>query len=335
MGCVSYTLRFFPDGTLSSSAMKRAEIAARVELEPISELFKKVGWIASIGASGTVRAIRKIVNENGWCEHGISRSALKKLVKAIGEAPHINELSIKGLAPERAPVLPGGVAILYGIFKELGIDEMDVSDGALREGLIHELIGRINHEDVRGRSVTNLAKRYHVDLEQSSRIEQTARHCINEVAEAWNLDSYEATDWLIWASQLHEIGLNVAHSHYHKHGAYIAQNADLSGFTQREQYLLSTLIRTHRRKLPVALLKDLEKTATQFMTAQIVLFRLCVLLHRSRSIIPLPAFTLVAQEKSLQLNFPQGWFDEHPLTRADLEQEVEFLKAIDYKLTFE
>ena len=335
MGCVSHTLRFFPTGALSSTAMKKAEIAARVELEPISGLFKRVGWTATIGASGTVRSIRKIVNENGWCEHGISRSALKKLVKLIGEASHINELNIKGMAPERAPVLPGGVAILYGIFKELEIDHMDVSDGALREGLLHEVIGRITHEDVRGRSVTNLAKRYHVDLEQSSRIEQTARYCINQVADSLNLDSYDATDWLIWASQLHEIGLNVAHSHYHKHGAYIAQNADLSGFTQREQYLLSILIRTHRRKLPQAVIKELEKPATQFITGLIVLFRLCVLLHRSRSLKPLPEFTLTAQEKSVQLSFPQGWFDEHPLTRADVEQEVDFLKAIDYQMTFE
>ena len=334
MGCVTMTQRFFPNGHITPEAMKKAEIAARVELEPVVSIFKDAGWNTSIGASGTVRTIEKIVCESGWSTHGISRSGLKKLVKNISAAKHISELNIKGLTPERAPVLPGGAAILNGLFKGLGIEHMDVSDGALREGLLHDLLGRIHHEDVRSRSVTNLAKRYHVDLAQSARIEQTVQHCVDQVADAWQLDSYEITQWLTWAAQLHEIGLNVAHSHYHKHGAYIIENADLSGFTRREQQFLSLLVRAHRRKLPVALFKLLPQEKSQLMMPLAVIFRLGVLLHRSRTTNSLPAFSLQASKNALALQFPEHWLEQHPLTQADLEQEATWLRGMEFELTF-
>jgi exopolyphosphatase/guanosine-5'-triphosphate,3'-diphosphate pyrophosphatase len=334
MGCVTMTQQFFPNGHVSPEAMKKAEIAARVELEPITSIFKQAGWNITIGASGTVRAIEKCVRESGWSEHGISRSGLKKLIKSIGAANHVSELNIKGLAPERAPVLPGGAAILYGLFKALGIEHMEVSNGALREGLLHDLLGRIHHEDVRSRSVLNLAKRYHVDLKQSSRIEHTAQYCVNQIADAWQLDSYEAVQWLMWAAQLHETGLNIAHSHYHKHGAYIIENADLSGFTRQEQYFLSLLVRAHRRKLSVALFKSLPGKKSQLMIQLAVIFRLCVLLHRSRTHKPLPEFTLQATKHTLALQFPQDWLEGHPLTQADLEQEAAWLRSLEFELTF-
>lgn len=334
MGCVSMTQRFFPNGHITGEAMKKAEIAARVELEPIVAIFKHVGWNTAIGASGTVRSIEKTVCESGWSKHGISRSGLKKLVKSISAVQHVSELNIKGLTAERAPVFPGGVAILYGLFKALGIEHMEVSDGALREGLLHDLLGRIHHEDVRGRSVLNLAKRYHVDMQQASRIEHTMRYCIDQIADAWQLDNYESTQWLSWAAQLHEIGLNVAHSHYHKHGAYIIENADLSGFTREEQSLLALLIHAHRRKLPLTLIKALPKQKSQLMMQLTFIFRLCVLLHRSRTSKPLPKFTLRATKNSLALQFPEQWLERHPLTQADLEQEAAWLRAMEFELTF-
>ena len=335
MGCVTMSQEFFPKGHITEKAMKKAEIAARQELEPIVELFKKSGWEKAIGASGTIKAINKVTTESGWCDHGITLEALKKLVNAINETTHIDLLKLKGLAPERAPVFPGGVAILYGLFKELKIQQMEVSDSALREGLLYELMGRIHQEDVRSRSALNLAKRYNADMEQASRVEHTARYCVEQVAETWKLDAYAAIQWLTWAAHLHEVGLNIAHNNHHKHGAYITENADLFGYTYQEQQLLATLIRLQRRKLPQNLNKILPKPKFAPAMQLIILFRLAVLLHRSRSNTPLPKFNLKAKKNKLKLEFPENWLEDHPLTLADLEQEASYLSSIEYEMSFQ
>lgn len=334
MGCVSMTLRFFPNGAITPQAMRKAEIAARVELEPISSLFRQVGWDKAVGASGTVRAVRNVVQANGWCKEGISIAALKKLVNELKSAGHIDKVKLKGLSDERRPVFVGGTAVLYGLFKALKIEQMHVSDGALREGLLHDLLGRVHHEDVRGGSVLSLAKRFQVDLNQAARIEETLKHGLAQVADSWNLDSYQDGQWLSWASQLHELGLSIAHSHYHKHGAYMIENADLSGFSRQELAVLAILIRSHRRKFPTTAFKELPEQWVLRAQRLSLLFRICVLMHRSRGTEPLPKFDIKANKKSIKLQFPNGWLENHSLTRADLEQEATYLSSVDISLEF-
>jgi exopolyphosphatase/guanosine-5'-triphosphate,3'-diphosphate pyrophosphatase len=334
MGCVSMTMRFFSNGMISAQALRKAEIAARVELEPITTVFRQVGWDQAIGASGTVRAVRNVVQANGWCDEGITFKAMKKLVSAIKNMDHMDRLSLKGLSDERRPVFVGGVIVLYAIFKALKIEFLQVSDRALREGLLHDLLGRIHHEDVRGRSVLALAKRFQVDLGQAARIEDTVKHCLAQVAPVWKLDNYEDGQWLSWAAQLHELGLSIAHSHYHKHGAYVAQNADLPGFSQQEKQVLAVLIRSHRRKFPKSALKDLPEHWRERTQHLATLLRLAVLLHRSRHTEPLPGFETKASGKSIQLQFPKGWLQKHALSRADLEQEAGYLDAAGITLEF-
>jgi exopolyphosphatase/guanosine-5'-triphosphate,3'-diphosphate pyrophosphatase len=327
MGCVSMTMRFFADGKISNQNLRRAEIAARVELEPISHLFRQVGWSRAIGASGTIRAVRSVVQANGWCEEGITHAAMKKLMSAIKAVDHIDKLKLKGLSVDRRPIFVGGFTVLYGLFKALKIENMEVSDGALREGLLHDLLGRLHHEDVRGRSVMTLSKRFQVDLAQAARVEDTAKHILAQVAPQWNLDPYEDGLWLSWAAQLHELGLNIAHSHYHKHGAYIVQNADLPGFSQQEKAVLAAMIRSHRRKFVTALFKDLPERWMLRARRLAIIVRLAVLLHRSRDSEPLPAFDVQLDKDAIRLDFPKGWLDKRSLSKADLEQESNYLSA--------
>ena len=235
MGCVSMTMRFFADGKITSQAWKRAEIAALVELEPIVTLYRQVGWDKAIGASGTIKAVRNVVQAMGWCENGISAAAMKKLVSALKKAGSFDKIKLSGLSEDRRPVFAGGVAVLNGVFKALQIEHMEVSDGALREGLLHDLLGRIHHQDVRGLSVAAVTKRFQLDLAQAARVEDTVKQLLSQVAKDWHLDINEDSQWLSWATQLNELGLNIAHSHHHKHGAYIVQNGDLSGFSQQGQ----------------------------------------------------------------------------------------------------
>lgn len=331
IGCVSMSQRFFANGDLSVKTLKAAEIAAMQEFEFIVAPYTRLKWQTAIGASGTIRAIDRIITASGWSNNGITRDALKQLVNRLRESTHVNQLNLPELDADRAAVLPGGAMILYAAFKALKIDTLRVSDGALREGLIHDLLGRLHHDDVRTASVNAIAQRYHADTEQSARINTTAQRCFEEVKQAWNLDD-ESWLWLEWAIALHEIGLDISHSHYQRHGAYVIDNADLAGFSKQEQQFLATLILAHRRKFPEKEIKALPAYAEKFAKRLAILLRLAVLLHRSRSSDPLPHFTITAKGKTVSLQFPAQWLETHPLTEADLHQEARALQEADFNL---
>lgn len=333
MGCVSMTQRFFADGTISAKMIRRAEIAARLEIEPLTRRFYKNNWQVALGASGTIRAINKVVHNEAWADHGITLASLEKLISAMQAAGHIDTLKLNGLDPERAPVFPGGVMILFAIFKTLGIEVMRVSDGALREGLIHDLLGRIHQEDIRTKSAKAIAQRYHVDLDQAERVRITARRCLEMVSSNWKLDFDDYAQWLDWACTLHEIGLDISHSQYQKHGAYIVEHADLAGFSKQEQKFLAFLINSHRRKFQTKQSKILSEYWQKAAPRLAILLRLAVLLNRSR-IQSTTDFQLLAKGKTIDLAFPRDWLSDHPLTHADLEQEANYLKLAGYELTF-
>ena len=335
MGCVSYTQRFFTDGAITRKSIKRAEIAARVELAPVEATYLKLGWKNTIGASGSIRSIRTVVRENGWSDEGITLESLKTLCDAMLKAGHIDKLQLKGLNPERAPVFPGGVLVLLATFKALGIKQMHVSDSALREGLIYDLLGRTHQKDVRDNAVANLSRRYHVDETQAQQVAKTACDCARQVAKTWKLKIKESCRWLEWAAQLHEIGLDIAHNQYHKHGAYIAEFADMAGFSRQEQIVLAALIDNHRRKFSNKHFKRLAEYRVRNTRYWAILLRLAVLLHRSRSIKPLPEINLTAGKQAILLQFPKDWLASHQLTCADLEQEKAYLTATDFTLDYQ
>ena len=334
LGCVSLSKTYFSDGALSRKRLQKAELAARLQFEPFESRFRALGWKTVIGASGTIRAVSRVAYENGWSNDGITLSALTRLVDILKKTDHVDNLNLAGLAPERAPVFPGGVMVLLALFEALGIEHMLISDGALREGLLYDLLGRIRHEDIRSRTSENLAARYRVDREHSARIQSTAIRCLSKVAKAWAVDDELSLQLLQWASQLHEIGLDIAHSQYHKHGGYILENADLPGFSQQEQQWLALLIRSHRGKFPCGLFKQLAKPWSTKLLRLAVLLRLAIVLHRSRSPNPLVDFDLNAGKRSLVLSFPEGWLEQRPLTCADLEQESGYLSAAGFQLGF-
>lgn len=334
MGCVSHSQRYFPEMRISRKRWRKAELAARMELEPHEAAYRAIGWSNAVGTSGTIRAVGRVLRENGWAEHGIPLEALRRLAEVLIESGDIATIDLPGLAEERRPVFSGGVAILLATFDAMGIEHMHVAEGALREGVVYDLIGRIRHEDVRGNTVATLAKRYEVDTNQAMRVHETVAELHKRTSEAWSLEADEARDLLNWAANLHEMGLQIARSGYHKHGAYILDNADLPGFSRQEQHLLSLLVRSHRRKMPVALFAALPKQERKTVQRLVVLLRMAVLLHRSRSPQDLPTVGVEAGDNSLRLSFPDGWLDDHALTRADLEQEASYLQAIGLDLEF-
>lgn len=334
MGCVEMSRRFFADGAIDAARMREAEIAALQEFEPISAEYRRIGWDSSIGASGTILAVQQIVEQAGWGQDGITAQALRKLRKALIAAEHIRHLDLAGLQPERAPVFPGGVAILGALFESLDIAHMRAASGALREGLLYDLVGRIHHEDVRETTVEGLVRRYHIDATQAERVAAGALALLQQAPVAWGLDGAAHAQWLGWAARLHEIGLSISHSHYHKHGAYLIANLDLPGFSQGEQSLLALLIRGHRRKLPQTDLDGLAEPSGRQALYLCLILRLAVVLHRGRSETELPAITLEGDPASIKLRFPPEWLARHPLTEADLAVEADYLRGVGLKLRF-
>lgn len=329
VGCVTMMKRHFEDGKITSKRFRRAEVTALQELERVQERFRRLGWHVAIGASGTARAVARVVRECGFSSGNITRESLKKLRTAVVDAGSVEKLVLPGLTRSRTAVFPGGVAVLSAIFESLEIGEMTVSDSALREGLLNDLLGRFLHRDVRAATVDALMERYHVDKEQARRVERTLERLVPQVADAWGLPLQRSLELCSWAAKLHEIGLDIAHSHYHKHGGYVLENSDMPGFSRQEQHVLAALVRAHRRKFPSGLFKNVPATA-RLIEHLAVLLRLAVLLHRSRT--DVGDVIVVGNRRSLEVHFSPGWLEAHPLTQADLQEEAEFLRAGGFEL---
>ena len=333
IGCVTLSQRCFEDGRLSPKRIARARLAARVELEPVQELFMRRGWERALGCSGTVRAIadslRELKPEGGAV---ITPDGLALLLELLERAGQARSVQLAAVTEERRAVFPGGVIILAEVFGALGIRQLRCVDGALRDGLLHDMLGRYGAEDARERSVASMQGRYHVDGGQAGRVEATLLGFLAQVRDAWELGEPLAEQTLQWAARLHEIGLDVAHSGYHRHGAYLLENADLPGFAREEQRLLARLVGAHRRKLLLDGLEELIPPWDQLALRLIVLLRLAVLLHRGRSRDALPAIELTPRPRGLELRFPARWLRDHPLSVEDLQQEIDFLRAHRFRL---
>ena len=327
MGCVGMTSACFADGKLKAAHFKTAINMARQELEPIEQVYKDGGWDTVIGASGTILAVQDILAELTPDEPAITIEGLKTIRKALVDTRQIDKIDLPGLPSERAPVFAGGLAILCGIFESLGIEKMQATSGALREGLIYDLLGRVQDQDVRESTVQDLAARYRVDQFHARRVRETAIALLAQVAVDWELT--EPTDKLLlnWAADLHEIGMDIAHSQYHKHGGYLLENMDMPGFSRLDQRNLAILVRSHRRKFPQQDLDFGERI--QRLT---VLLRISVVLHRSRTTDALPHVDLKVDADKLKLEFPDDWLTRYPLTALDLAQETRYLKALDLAL---
>ena len=334
MGCVSYSREHFGDGKIRRRGFKRAELAAAQELEPIEAEYKRVGWELSIGASGTIRAAEEIARLQGIVDSGLTLEALRWLREQMIEAGDVSALEFLNGQRERGPVFPGGIAILIAVFEALEIKRMEISDGALREGVLYDLLGRLADEDIRENTIKNLATRFRLDIRQGDRVAQTAAYFYNQVRDSWKLKNQHYGDCLMWAARLHELGLDIAHSQYQKHGAYILKNADLPGFSRQEQELVALLVRAHRRKFPADELSSIGPKLVERTCGLATLLRLAVLLHRGRSDLTLPGIVADAGPRVLRLAFPPGWLSSHPLTEFELEQEVSFLKHASIKLSF-
>jgi exopolyphosphatase/guanosine-5'-triphosphate,3'-diphosphate pyrophosphatase len=332
IGCVALSLAHFPDGRVAAKRFARAVVECEVELEPIQVPFRGIGWDHAVGSSGSVRAVGEALRELDPGATVITREGLAELADHLVRAGNVRAAGLAAVNDERGPVFTGGLAILTAVFNALGLESMRVADGALREGILYDMLGRLTDEDARARSVRSMAARFHVDNDQAARVETAVVEMLRQVEQAWSLMEPLAEEALRWAARLHEIGLDISHSSHHKHAAYLLEHADLPGFPREEQRLLACLVGSHRRKVALERSEELVPPWHAKALYLIVVLRLAVLLHRGRSREPLPPIRLTPKGRSLELRFPRGWLREHALTRTDLALEVDFLKAVGFRL---
>jgi len=304
-------------------------------LEPYQRDFHFSHWDEAIGASGTLRSINQILMENGWSNNGITLDGLQKLSRYLIKKKHLEQINLDGLDPERADILPGGLAIIYATFMSLGLQQMTVSEGALREGLIVDLVGRIHNHDIRSDTIKILAKRYHTEKKHAHQIKETLRSLVSQLTLPPAIEPDIALQWLNWAADLHEIGHDIAHNQYQKHSAYIIENADLPGFSRQDQLLLGALVLSHRRKLSFKTFNNLPSPWDKTMVYLSILLRLAVVLHRNRNEADLPPFKCTLTGQTLTLKFPSDWLAQYPLTLADLNDEAKHLSNIGFQLSFD
>ena len=321
VGCVSHSLRFFDDGRIDKQAMKKAELVASNEIERIVREYRRTGWKQALGSSGTAKSIAAILQANGWSKGTITAAGLDRLRSHLIKAGEVAELDLPGLREDRAPILPGGVAIMLAVFDGLGLDEMEVVEGALRQGVLHDLLGRVQHHDMRAMTVKQFMRRYHVDAAQGERVEGLALALYRALGERGG--DAEALV-LGWAARLHEIGLSIAHAAYHKHSAYILSNADMPGFSKDEQARLARIVLAHRGKL--AKIEGLPARSPDW--ALVFCLRVAALLCRSRVDAPAPRLGARSTDSGFQLALGAGWLEQHPLTAAALEAEAEDWRAV-------
>jgi exopolyphosphatase/guanosine-5'-triphosphate,3'-diphosphate pyrophosphatase len=306
LGCVGLSQRFFPDGVLRADAFAAAETHARAEIEAIAGAFGRAHWREAYASSGTALALADILEQNGWSAGGITREGLARLRRRMVDAGNVRRLRLAGLKAQRAPVLAGGFAIMTAALAELDVARINPVGGALRLGVLHDLLGRTIRRDARVATVLRFVERYHVDRAHAGRVAAMARALYEQAAGTPRPESAQRVEW---AALLHEVGYTVSHTGFHRHGAYILGNADMPGFSAQEQQRLALLVLGCRG--------GLDKVAAAFtdadLRAQLLALRLAVLFHHARRPIVVPGIVLVVR-KSIRFGIARAWLAAHPLT---------------------
>ncbi len=318
VGSVAWSQKYFPAGEFTPGAFDRAEIAAKAIMDEALAAFPRSAWDCAYGASGTVGAVADVLQACGFEPGRVSQDGLRWLRDRLLAARHVDKVRLEGLKEDRRPVIGGGLSVLLALFDLLDIDTMEVAQGALRHGVLYDLLERERPDtDLRAATVERLATRFGVDDAQARRVALAAAGFMGQLAGTQDLGS-PALQPLVWAARLHEIGSQIAHENYHRHGAYILDHADAPGFAQGELHRLSLLVLGHRGKL-----RKLDADfGDDLFVQQLLALRLAVILCHARRDPQAQGLLLEGDGQAITLRLPQGWASSYPQSAHLLREEV-------------
>jgi exopolyphosphatase/guanosine-5'-triphosphate,3'-diphosphate pyrophosphatase len=320
VGSVAWSMRYFPEGQFNPVAFGRAEIAAQAVLDEALALYPRGSWDVAYGSSGTIGAVADVLAAAGHVPGEITREGLDWLIEQLVQARSADRIRLPALKEDRRAVIGGGVSVLRAVFSLLGVDRMQVAQGALRHGVLYDMLDREDAAtDMRNMTVQRLAAQFRVDAAQAERVDRVACHFLRQLRPseaAQELQRHERK--LEWAARLHEIGSLISHSDYHKHGAYILDNADAPGFPQHELHRLSLLVLGHRGKL-----RKLEADfADELFVQQLLCLRLAVILCHARRDPELRGLRLAATGGTFRMDVPAAWAASYPQSAHLLREEA-------------
>jgi len=360
LGCVAFKDQFFSsaasqsDAYLSAKRVAAGILSSAIDNDPqLRAALAAATSAAWYGTSGTIQSIATVLGANGWTHDVITRDAIARLEAAIVEDRWVLQAGMPGLAPDRADIFAGGVAILSACFEVLAIQSLHDVDVSLLQGMICRALfanppadPRIDEQpmgeqyvDLREDSVAQLSRAFMVDHEQARRVE----HCVLMLfkqAEPWWQDLRAQTpdlleDYrhlLVWAARLHEVGAHISHRHYHRHGGYIIKHAEMPGFSDLHKSMLALLVRGHRRSMPGLAFQTFNDEIAAVLLHLVVLLRIAVILQRTHHDTDAPNAHITVLNADIQLNCGPGWLDSHPLSARELEVEQQQLATAGLQL---
>ncbi len=323
VGSIAWSTRYFPDGLWRRKSFETAEIAAKAVLEGALQAYHPGNWDIAYGSAGTVSAVSEALVAGGWSDGLVTTEGLDWLKELLIETGHVDGTKIPGLREDRKAIIAGGLAVTRALFNLLGIESLSPTAGGLRHGLLCQMQGsRESTSDLRSNTVERLANKFNVDRAHGSRVGKLATHLLSQILGDPSPDPTDESNRsmrkLRWAAELHEIGSHISHSDYHKHGAYILQNADAMGFSLDELKRLSLLVLGQRGKLR----KIEADLVLDDLRAQLMALRIAVILCHARRD-PRPDCVQVSQSNGVvKVRCDPGWAAEFPQSAYLLREEA-------------
>ena len=315
VGTVKQSLGFFIGGQIDAVSFEAAILSARSQFEDAAPPYQPLHWRTAYGSSGTIRAIAEVIARNGIGSGGITPQALDALRRRFIEFGHVSLIDMPGLRPDRASTIIGGLAILIALLTELGIEQLVPVEAGLRMGVMWDLYARSMQCDRREESVRVLGEKFHVDQARAKRVARESAALYAQLKPSG--DTY--TKLLTWSAMLHEMGMVVSQTGYHKHAAYMIENADLPGFTAREQKAMAKLIVGQKGNL-----RKISDTLIEPDFAKAVLaLRLAILLMHARIEADFDELKLRMKNR-IELEIKRAWVAHHPTVSYWIEKEQEW-----------
>jgi len=331
LGCVSLTQEHFAEGKVDRASLEHAQLMCRNALEPLSARYRATGWQLAIGTSGTAKSLWQIA-QTDFDQPALTREALARIEAALLKAGHTDRVQFDGLKADRRPVLAGGLAMMSALFEEFDIESLDYCDGALREGVLYDLLGRSSGADMRSITVARMASRYGLDDAHGQALSALAIDLYRQACRSPQDDLNRDARLLSWAAQLSEIGLSISHIDHHKHGSYILGHCDMPGFSEHEQAVIAEIVLGQTGGLT----KMRSRMNHEDDWLRVLCMRLAVILNRRRDRHLPPRLRLRLKGSGARLELPEDWVQAHPLTHQSMQQEAaEWSRAGPWGLNYQ
>ena len=330
IGCVNTSIKFFRDGRLSAKAIDRAVLACQAELEESITRFGAGNYDEAFGSAGTFGALADIVQAMGWSNDGtVTPEHLERIRKLLIEAKDIRNIRFEGLKEDRREVIAGGLAVLLAVYRTLGVSTMRHASGALRGGLLYDLLGRVSDRDTRDITVESMMTAARIDRKQAVRVADITGKIYAMLRPDASPDDLK---YVRWGALLHEVGMNISSSRYHRHSWYVVSNADMPGFGRRDQDIMATFVLSQRGNL-----KKVENALGTVISFEAAFaLRLAVIFAHARRPVDLPLMSVERNgPRSLTMKLDGVWLNAHPLTDVLLKEESSAWAKIDRQITFE